>query len=127
MSDITAFIAARLDEDEALANGVINLCRDTRWPWPPEQSPGRGGPALTYYLRHFSEHRQLREVAAKRAILALHQPRQTGRWDVCAHCRPVDPEFPDDLTSELWPCRTVRHVISVWAGYPGCDPAWVLA
>ncbi len=69
MSDLIVFLTARLDEDEAAADTVLFACRDSRQPWPPEQAPGRGGPALTAFLRHFSENRMLREVEAKRKIV----------------------------------------------------------
>jgi hypothetical protein len=48
-----------------------------------------------------------RDIAAKRRILDLHPPRDLGRWQVCAMCRPVS-EYPDDVTSETWPCRTLQ-------------------
>ena len=53
----------------------------------------------------------VREVAAKREILAMHQLRSLeGGWKVCACCRPVASD--DEL--DLWPCATVRALAAVY-------------
>jgi hypothetical protein len=111
VSDPVAFLAARLDEDEALANGVINLCRDARYPWPPEQSPGRGGPALTYYLRHFSEHRQLREVAAKRLMLRGHEGVHRCDWG-------------EHRGGNFGICQLVQVLVLPYSDHPDYDQEW---
>lgn len=73
MSALADWLTVQVDKDQAMAQAVLTSCRDTRLPWPPEQASGHGGPVLTAYLRHFSENRQLREVAAKRALLHEYQ------------------------------------------------------
>ncbi len=125
MSDIAAFIAARLDEDEAVIKAMDSpdAARDVVGLW----SSNLGQETyLTRYLAQFDPLRMLREVAALRAIVAEHAPvwddyvdgddieRATYECDVCA-----PPGTPDN-----WPCRTVRHVASIWAGHPDYDLAW---
>jgi hypothetical protein len=129
MSDLSEFVAARLDEDERAANGVLFACRDSRQPWPPEQAPGRGGPALTAYLEHFGEDRAIRDVAVKRAILDEHSPTD---WTVygkhaCSRCRLSDDEaIPDGHHWMLWPCPTACAVASTWSDHPDYQPEWKL-
>jgi hypothetical protein len=60
MDDLTAFINARLDEDEAAAKKAIELGAGV-WSLAPHFHTARHSPA-----------RVLREVAAKRAILRLY-------------------------------------------------------
>jgi len=108
MDDLAAFLAARLDEDEAriVPVGSPGYCED--------DAEGI----------HLTPARVLREVAAKRAILELHHIRRIGTWPVCTHCRPVDPEYTDDLTSEPWPCRTLRALAAVYSDHPGYRQEW---
>jgi hypothetical protein len=57
---LTAFIAARLDEDERILadalNGYVRLDADQRW---------------AAFIEHFDESRALREVKAKRLLLRM--------------------------------------------------------
>lgn len=73
---------------------------------------------------HLWTERPLREVAAKRAILSRHEPRQLDRWQVCGNCRPVDPECPGDLTSVPWPCPDLRDLAAVYSDHADYDAAW---
>lgn len=109
-----AFISARLAEDEAAANAVLFACRDSRLPWPPEQAPGAGGPALTAFLARFSERRRIAEVAALRAVLAEHATVD----GCCGRCSP-DEEQPQPVG--WWipaPCPTVRALGGIWDSHP---------
>ena len=93
---LTEFLAARLDEDEHDARAF-----------------GTAGPP-----------RMLREVEAKRKLLARHQPRALDQWQVCSNCRPVDPECPGDLTSVLWPCPDLRDLAAVYSDHPDYQQEW---
>jgi Family of unknown function (DUF6221) len=93
-----AFLAARLDEDEAAAE---------TW----------------------REHdlRPLREVEAKRAILAEHQPGEYDRYGrvevACRVCVTGHEAYMDDDAPDPWPCLTVRHLAGVYSDHPDYDPA----
>lgn len=129
--NLVAFLEAGIAEDEATARACP--AGKTWTQVDPERSPGRiedeigdpvvydeGAPSVEE-AAHIARHdpaRVLREVEAKRKILALHTIRYVGTWPVCAHCRPVDPEFTDDLTSEPWPCRTLRLLAQVYSDHP---------
>jgi len=70
MDDLIAFLNARLGEDEAAANSLFFAARI------PDKRPdftACGGPAAEVYWDHFNPARVLREVAAKRAILAEYE------------------------------------------------------
>jgi hypothetical protein len=115
--NLTEFLNARVDEDEAAAEAVQMACRDMREPWPPEQAPGRGGPALTAFLVQFSEGRMLREVAAKRAILAAYEANDR---DVDLHLGPYPRKHGEWDGLQL----AVRHLAAAYSDHPDYSPAW---
>jgi hypothetical protein len=74
---IVQFMTARLAEDEKVAHGLLFACRD------PNRRPVFdfcGGPAAEYFWAHFTAARMLREVEAKRKILAMWQEPETERY-----------------------------------------------
>lgn len=105
--DITEFIAARLAEDEAAANEVHRPgdcgCVDR---------DGEFDPDPVYCSCHYPA-RVLREVAAKRAIMGLH--------DLPEHYCPL-PVLPG-RHGQLWtpeegPCWTLRLLASTYSDHP---------
>ena len=125
---LTAFLQARIEEDAHVARAVVSACRDVRHEWPPEQAPGRGGPALTEFLRHFSESRMLREVEAKRAILAEHPLtrhvippgyRLVGEGFGCELCHDWD-----GVTEGRGYCGTLLAAVAVYSGHPDYRQEW---
>jgi hypothetical protein len=72
--------------------------------------------------------RMRREIAAKRAILAEHEPRRVGQsliW--CERChRPIrDAREDEDQCGPFdWPCPTLRALTAVWSGHPDYRPEW---
>lgn len=127
--DLTAFVTARLDEDEWRANEMGHETEESEtYSCPGSRTEPLGD------LEWGEEHcwcglaerkgRALREVTAKRAIVTLHRPRPMENWQMCSLCRPVDPEYPDDLTSELWPCRTLRALAAIYSDHPDFDQKW---
>lgn len=141
MTDVVAFLRDRLDEDEALAREACDR-ESGEWfmgdKWnvyqqkevtPYEYSDTE---ELVVYgnMKAQSEHiarhhpaRVLREVKAKRAIVALHAAMEIECSDVagdpwagtvCSACE----------GGEDWPCTTLRHVAAVYADRPDYDPAW---
>lgn len=119
MSDLAAFLAARLDEDERLARQALEetgTVRETRYPYPDRLATcmhdGRHSPA-----------RVLREVGAKCAILAEHEPQPWGEpQPQLSRC----PAHGDETTGwwTQWPCVEVRALAAVWSDHPDYDEAW---
>jgi len=81
--DLAEFVAARLDEDQYLVSGFA-FTGDTKWDaemlgrlfWYGDGSAPKFRPADDPVIRHLARHdaaRVLREVAAKRAILAAYE------------------------------------------------------
>jgi hypothetical protein len=68
------------------------------------------------YLMHFARHdpaRVLREVAAKRAILAAWQDNESERGEALS--------YTDGLADGLW--LAVQYVAAVYSGHPSADAA----
>ncbi len=156
MSDLVAFLIARLDEDQAAARRMLDGAEPQVWPWEVWVTPGiRGdvgawdvapsvataeyapkryrrlwGQADSEYphsddgwLVHESAicvwsedvaKRALREVEAKRSILADHERvMQDMPWERippsinCARCSP-----------HPWPCPTVLALAAVYSDHP---------
>jgi hypothetical protein len=70
VDDLVAFLAARLDEDEAAATAI----HGDQWGWP------RASPGFAAYVARHDPARALREVEAKRAILAETFPLIESEW-----------------------------------------------
>lgn len=149
MTDIAAFLTARLDEDQAVAEAAAAI---DPGPWTADASDkgfpnGRSGagsgivyaaddiglwdcegsntlcmtaPSAEHVARHDPD-RVLREVAAKRAIIAIHAPKDVDAADdtgdrlatVCGNC-----------DYEAWPCQTMFFLAAVYADHPDFDESW---
>lgn len=96
--DLIAFLAARLDEDEAVAQEVAS--------------------AVGYRSR------ALREAGAKRAILGRHMPHQPAFGGLACNWCSDDVDDRPQIAKERWPCPDVRSVAAVYSGHPDYDEAW---
>jgi len=100
MTDVwTAFVAARLDEDEAAAQAA---------PWELDDGQCPDEAAARAYVSQFRPLRSLHQVTALRVILAEHAPISTP--PICNIC------------SEDAPCKTLRALAAIWphhADQPG--------
>jgi len=125
---LTAFLAARLDEDEAAARAA-----SAPSPWKAAEHEAdswivtdatsepliydEGTPDLLE-AAHIARHdpaRVLREVAAKRAILAEHQEAASGGYcELCYY----------GYGGGSWPCPTVRALASVYSDHPDYREEW---
>ncbi len=94
IEDMTAFLAARLDEDEAAAE--TGRERDLR---------------------------PLREVAAKRAILAEHFAEDRGESLPGADCG-VCYYIGTPGSPAQWPCLTLRVLAAVYSDHPDYRQEW---
>ena len=110
--DLTTFLAARLDEDEAAAIAWVTVFSNPTA--AQREHIARNDPA-----------RVLREVAAKRAILAAHKHRFEGHGDAfgCDTCH-WDRDYGMPLGVE-W-CTTLRALAAVHSDHPDYDPSWDL-
>lgn len=129
MSDLAGFLAARLNDDErsvTLGRAALDDLRfELKRGDPYEQrlssriEDGLDAQSVAW------EARVLREVAAKRAILAEHPHERMGgrtarREDVgCTLCGQDD----GVQWHEGW-CATIRALAAVYADHPEFDPAW---
>ena len=105
MEDLIAFLTARYDEDEATARAM------EKWPPGTVQAPiPEAQASVNEFWRTVYPARVRREVAAKRAIVAWHEP-----WHVdpglvwCAH---------------YWPCPTLRLLAAVYSDHPAYRQEW---
>jgi Family of unknown function (DUF6221) len=104
--DLAAFLKARIGEDEATWRQKRER-GGAHWPW--------------------LEDRMLREVEAKRAILAVHAPREGGdgagaEIQVCQTCSWDG--GTGDVEGDPYPCETVRLLGVVYSDHPDYDESW---
>lgn len=116
MTDLAAFLAARLAEDEQLAKDGDSAC------WHIDYCDDLGPP----FQQRWDPARVLAEIAAKRAIIKLHVPIDTDytdadgqehtSWD-CDICDPAG-------SPDMWPCATLRLLAAPYADAPDFDESW---
>jgi hypothetical protein len=152
MSDLAAFYAARLDEDEAAAkaaagpewleDGSPSLAVFARQ-WSEGDRPGVRGIAWCSNgydddranMAHIARHdpaRVLREVGAGRAILELHKPDRdpADQWyghDVrCEECGGITGSAASGERGfqRSWPCTTLRHLAAVHNAHADYQQEW---
>jgi Family of unknown function (DUF6221) len=87
----------------------------------PSRRAGRGLSVDLLYIDELRDPaRVLREVEAKRKILAEHRLDDMVPG-VCYRCRYG---VPAHWESTPYPCPTLRALAAVYAGHPDYDPAW---
>jgi hypothetical protein len=127
VSDIAAFIEARLSEAEATANAAAAANRFTSgaatfdvWNWVARDALAVGSATV------------LRLVAATRRIVGLHRPMKAEDalplvfpvTAVCDVCVDWNRAARDGAPPEPWPCATLRAVASQWSDHPDYQPEW---
>ena len=136
MGDLAAFLAARLDEDEAAARAAIGRLSG-RWhidgggDIQDEDTGGGGnafvavgpwdGPVDEVYAAHIARHdpaRVLREVEAGRVILAAYQAVLAECATMLHDRRPRKYGEHDGLR------KAVCELAAVYRDNPDYDPAW---
>lgn len=138
--NLAEFLAARLDEDEATAKAATpapwvvddydskTIYVDAHeqyvvpiWDMRPEDQR----PEDAAHIARHDPARVLRDVEAKRKILAIHQPHLSdyGEPPTCSACWPE----PKIGTHPLYPCSTVRALAAVWSDHPDYRQEWALA
>jgi hypothetical protein len=139
VDDLAAFLAARLDEDEAAAKAAKapspwKAAEHEADNWIVTDAAGEpliydeGTPSLEE-AAHIARHdpaRVLREVEAKRTILAEHDPCYPTYYPTpsgqptCGVCH----SGGFDWDPERWPCATVRALAVVYGDHPDYRPEW---
>ena len=138
MTDLVAFLRARLDEDEAVARDATTDCgMSAEWNEPTSGCldvglPDHGGEdwqdyvwpqgdsRVTRFIARHDPARVLREVEANRAILARYEfisqaaTVNTGREKVTV----------EKIAATLE--RDVRDIAAVWSDHPDYEEAWNL-
>lgn len=139
MDDLTAFVTARLDEDEARANAMGHYIGDDEDPYYSCPAT-RTGPLgdLEWGEDHCDcglaerKGRALREVEAKRAILRIHEPGYpaVARQEPPGPSTVADPggivsTFPYCVTcDEDSPCSTLQYLATIWNDHADYRPEW---
>ena len=120
MSDLAAFLRARLDEDRDFADA---LAEDLAQMGPVIEGVTEN--KLHGLMRHTAL-RTLREAQAGRAILNEHEPGypvtfpEPSGQPTCGICHAGG----WDWDPCAWPCATVRHLAAVYSDHPDYDEAW---
>ncbi|MFE3449635.1 DUF6221 family protein [Nonomuraea sp. NPDC059194] len=133
MDDLIAFLRARLDEDETLAQAAISAlgAADGNPGWPDYETFRT--PALDTaeeYLERFQPARVLREVEAKRRLVELHLPEPLSETDrqlfgftlKCAGESWVCYGDGEDIVP--WPCDHLKLLALPYADHPEYRADW---
>ena len=145
--DLVAFLRARLDEDEAAAKtaqvrrpgpwavidpsglGNLHFATEIHDPQGKPVAVVSGGYITSHIVRH-DPARVLRDVEAKRRILAEHEDTQRGYVAdhgvnelMCVRCADADRDG-DPYAEEPYPCPTLRALAAVYFDHPDCRPEW---
>lgn len=152
--NIIDFIRARLDEEQALAEGAFDA-QSNRWiaegggKYDEEVTirsgtefvvtaglSGGGGVCDRGTADHIAAQdpaRTLAHVAALRVVLAAHPPDDPeAKHPECKTCVEDPPGvacWGDELYGpdyQAWPCPTLRALASTWTDHPDHNPEWSL-
>lgn len=122
-TDLAEFLRARLDEDERAAR----LAQEVRGvdDWTDlvlgVKVEGADIEVATPHLARCDPARVLREVEAKRAIIAAHATDPDGHCSVCLTTRD---RWQEDWPLDEWPCQTILAVAAVYSDHPDCRQEW---
>jgi uncharacterized protein DUF6221 len=133
VSDLVEFLKARLDEDERIAAEAERLVDRDAWFDILEQALGDGREAVkraatTHYLE-FRPLRILRDIEAKRRIMARHKPIGPGRLRRvrdelnCEGCG-WEGELGDPVTENIDECPELRDLASAYADHKDYRAEW---
>jgi hypothetical protein len=112
--DLRAFIEARLAEDETIARFATPALGEEWREWSVTKATTTGVQYVSVddHVRRHSPARVLREVAAKRAILAIADDQPEADWDGRQH------------THWLTMDKVLRALATVWQDHPDYRPEW---
>ncbi len=107
---LVEFLTARLDEDEEVVQAASRAGGSS---WPTGQGD-RVGPTLAHARRH-DPARVLREIEAKRGMMAVHRPYDTDPEQACLGCAGG---------IEWERCPVLRHLAWVYAAHSDYQESW---
>jgi hypothetical protein len=111
VSDLAAFLAARLDEDEWIAQGAARTDDGHGGQWLPVHFGAGGFDArVDDHIARHDPARTLREVEAGRALLADHEGTRAITGD--------DDEYVSGLAF------AIRALASAWSDHPDYREEW---
>jgi hypothetical protein len=115
--DLTEFVNARLNEDEAAAKALaLSLERQSMGGAWSSNGPPVTGNSVTINTAWLPD-RVLREITAKRAILAEYD-RLNAAYEAFRHGA--------NQAAMLAAQTAVEHLAAIWSDHPDYDPAWPL-
>lgn len=141
-ADLAAFLAGRLDEQQATAQAVLDAAglfpREPSRQTPLGHRAFDGSGIITMHdhtvvlpsdvARHIAANdpaRTLRAITAKRAILALHETRTKGEGhDGRPRCRTCTAIADGHARRFAAPCPTLCHLGTEWDDHPDYLPEW---
>lgn len=119
--EITEFLAARLDEDEAAARDTLD---NALMPWDQARQilyrAGWHSERAEAHIERWHPARVLAEVEAKRAIMAEHS--DTHECSGPSGGLTFDPALQEDDWGG--PCNTLCHFALPYAQHADYNPAW---
>ena len=144
---VAEFLTARLDEEEAALRAIQDNSEPWRGEWDGDDEANfalrtRNGwslaravtveagfpPGVLAHLVRYDPARALREIEAKRRIIARHYMVTDDCIDgdgieraafICHEC--------DNFgKSDNWPCPTVRALAAIWSDHPDYDQSWAV-
>ncbi len=124
MDDLIVFLTARLDETEARA-----LAAREDWDDESQQYEWNDLSEAVYaHARCLDPALVLREVEAKRKILAAHGPDLINRFGsarspLCLVCLTDREGYEEQWEADPWPCLTLRALAAVYSDHPDYWPA----
>lgn len=122
----TEYLLARYAEEEREARESVTVetrfadagCEIT-YGWARHTKHPSGGQGVGFMPGAPSPQHVLADIAAKRAIVGMHEP---YRWIVGLGCRVC---IASDLTPfPDYPCPTLLALLQPYAGRPDFDPSW---
>jgi Family of unknown function (DUF6221) len=125
VDDLTAFVNARLDEDEYIAQGAARTDDGHAGKWLPVHFGAGGFDArVDDHIGRHDPARALREVGAGRAILDRHMPHETAFDGLACNWCSEDVDDRPQIAKERWPCPDVRSLAAVWSDHPDYRQEW---
>lgn len=132
MTDIATFLTARLDEDEAAAHEFYTKRGNDLFTHQNALFQARSAVLGLEFVKappfsaieYEALNRVLADVAAKRAILALHTPITSDVSPVGELLCEAETVGDNHYHSTPWPCPTLRILATIYADHPDFDESW---
>src|SRR5258707_5475473 len=112
--DLAKFLEARIADDEALGRRDLDSTLTLRYSDADSNAQ--------WLMLEFDAERVLREVDAKRKIVAEHAMDPGMFPPSCVRCCDTNTaQYPQRWDALMWPCPTVRALAAVWSDHEDYD------